>query len=86
MGYEYNGCADATDSPYKNHGGMNYWAPSLWSDVMAEDFGEPQPADAAAGTVGGCSESKTKKGVFERKFKNGKTVSLDCNTWEATFQ
>ena len=38
MGYEYNGCADAMDSPYKNHGGMNYWAPSRWSDLMAEEF------------------------------------------------
>jgi hypothetical protein len=24
-------------------------------------------------------------GVFERTYKNGQTVSLDCNTWEATF-
>jgi hypothetical protein len=27
------------DSPYNNSGGMHYWAPSLWADVMAEDFG-----------------------------------------------
>jgi hypothetical protein len=74
LGYEYNGCANAIDSPYKNQGGMNYWAPSLWSDVMAEDFGQP---------AGGCKESSP--GVFERTYKNGQTVSLDCNTWEATF-
>ena len=76
MGYEYNGCADAIDSPYKNHGGMHYWAPSRWADVMAEDFGTP---------LGRCSESKTQPGVYERKFSSGKTVSLDCGTWQASF-
>jgi len=75
MGYEYNGCADAMDSPYKNNGGMNYWAPSMWADVMAEDFGRP---------TGSCTASKTKPGVFERRYGK-RTVSLDCNTWKASF-
>ena len=55
---------------------MNYWAPSLWSGVMAEDFGQP---------VGGCRESAGQAGVFERQFESGRTVSLDCNTWAASF-
>ncbi len=44
--------------------------------VMAMDFGTP---------VGNCSESATEPGVYERKFSSGKTVSLDCGTWEAKF-
>jgi hypothetical protein len=75
MGYEYNGCAEAIDSPYHDNGGMNYWAPSLWDTVMAVDFGKPD---------GPCTANKSKPGVFERKFGE-RTVSLDCNTFEANF-
>ena len=69
----YNGCADAINSPYHNNGGMNYWAPSMWSDVMSRDLGKP---------AGDCTQ--TAPGVFERRFGQS-TVRLDCNTWKATF-
>ena len=59
--------------PPQNHGGMNYWAPSQWDDVMATGFGR---ADAQ------CSQ--TSPGVFERQY-GGRTVTLDCNKWSASF-
>jgi hypothetical protein len=61
------------DSPYHNNGGMNYWAPSMWSEVMKRDFGTPSAQ---------CTQ--TSPGVFERRFEHA-TVRLDCNTWDATF-
>lgn len=48
------------------------WQDEQWEPIFALDVGEP---------LGLCAE--TAPGVFERAWSKG-TVSLDCNTWEAS--
>ena len=56
---------------------------SFYQDRLGTNIGN---TSFFAGTpLGNCSESKTQAGVYERKFSSGKTVSLDCGTWKATF-
>mmetsp|Transcript_3192 Transcript_3192/g.6230 ORF Transcript_3192/g.6230 Transcript_3192/m.6230 type:complete len:443 (-) Transcript_3192:114-1442(-) len=69
IGYGWISCANGA-SPVGEEGQMFYRPPRLETD-----FGTPE---------GLCAESTAGSGVFTRKWTKG-TVSLDCNTWEASF-